>query len=219
MPIEVSASILACDLSDIKSEILRAEKSGADYIHFDVMDGVFVNNISFGLPVLKSAKKCSKLPFDVHLMITEPERYIKRFADAGADNITFHIEAAENPMECIRICKDNGVKAGISIKPSTPAETVFEFLEAVDMVLVMTVEPGFGGQGFIEKMLEKIKLISDKITSDKLDTVIQVDGGINEKTASLAVTSGAENLVAGTYLFKSEDMSLAIDKLKALNYA
>ena len=216
MPIEVSASILGCDLSDIKGEILRAEKSGADYIHFDVMDGVFVNNISFGLPVLKSAKKCSKLPFDVHLMITEPEKYIKRFA--GADNITFHIEATENPLKCIRICKDCGVKVGISIKPSTPAEAVFEFLEAVDMVLVMTVEPGFGGQGFKEEMLEKIKLISDKITFDKLNTVIQVDGGINEKTASLAVTSGAENLVAGTYLFKSEDMSLAIDKLKALNY-
>ena len=219
MPIVVSASILGCDLSNIESEIQRAEVNGADCIHFDVMDGVFVNNISFGLPVLKSAKIKSGLPFDVHLMITEPEKYIKRFIDAGADTITFHLEATENPEECIKICRENGIGAGISVKPSTPAREVFPYLEYVDTVLIMTVEPGFGGQGFIEEMTEKIKETSDRIKALELSTVIQVDGGINGKTAPLAVESGATNLVAGTYLFKSDDMSLAIDKLKALNHA
>lgn len=219
MPIEVSASILGCDLSNIESEIKRAKINGADYIHFDVMDGVFVNNISFGIPVLKSVKKKSELPFDVHLMIANPEKYIKRFIDAGADNITFHLEATENPEECIKICKENGISAGVSVKPATSVKEVFPYLEYVDMVLIMTVEPGFGGQGFMTETIEKIKETSDKIKALNLSTVIQVDGGINEKTAPLAVGSGATNLVAGTYLFGSDNMSLAIDKLKALNYA
>lgn len=219
MPIEVSASILGCDLSNIESEIKRAKINGADYIHFDVMDGVFVNNISFGIPVLKSVKKKSELPFDVHLMIANPEKYIKRFIDAGADNITFHLEATENPEECIKICKENGISAGVSVKPATSVKEVFSYLEYVDMVLIMTVEPGFGGQGFMTETIEKIKETSDKIKALNLSTVIQVDGGINEKTAPLAVGSGATNLVAGTYLFGSDNMSLAIDKLKALNYA
>lgn len=219
MPIEVSASILGCDLSNIESEIKRAKINGADYIHFDVMDGVFVNNISFGIPVLKSVKKKSELPFDVHLMIANPEKYIKRFIDAGADNITFHLEATENPEECIKICKENGISAGVSVKPATSVKEVFPYLEYVDMVLIMTVEPGFGGQGFMTETIEKIKETSDKIKVLNLSTVIQVDGGINEKTAPLAVGSGATNLVAGTYLFGSDNMSLAIDKLKALNYA
>lgn len=219
MPIEVSASILGCDLSNIESEIKRAKINGADYIHFDVMDGVFVNNISFGIPVLKSVKKKSELPFDVHLMIANPEKYIKRFIDAGADNITFHLEATENPEECIKICKENGISAGVSVKPATSVKEVFPYLEYVDMVLIMTVEPGFGGQGFMTETIEKIKETSDKIKALNLSTVIQVDGGINEKTAPLAVGSGATNLVAGTYLFGSGNMSLAIDKLKALNYA
>lgn len=219
MPIEVSASILGCDLSNIESEIKRAKINGADYIHFDVMDGVFVNNISFGIPVLKSVKKKSELPFDVHLMISNPEKYIKRFIDAGADNITFHLEATENPEECIKICKENGISAGVSVKPATSVKEVFPYLEYVDMVLIMTVEPGFGGQGFMTETIEKIKETSDKIKALNLSTVIQVDGGINEKTAPLAVGSGATNLVAGTYLFGSGNMSLAIDKLKALNYA
>lgn len=218
MPIEVSASILGCDLSNIEGEIKRAEINGADYIHFDVMDGVFVNNISFGIPVLKCAKKKSGLPFDVHLMITNPERYIKRFIDAGADTITFHLEATGNPEKCIKICKENGIGAGISIKPSTSAREVFPYLEYIDNVLIMTVEPGFGGQGFMTEMTGKIKETGDKIKTLGLSTVVQVDGGINEKTAPLAVESGATNLVAGTYLFKSENMSVAIDKLKALNY-
>lgn len=218
MPIEVSASILGCDLSNIESEVVRAEKNGADCIHFDVMDGVFVNNISFGIPVLNSVKNKTRLSFDVHLMITAPERYIKRFIDVGADNITFHLEATENPKECIKICRENGINAGISIKPSTPAKEAFPYLQYVDTVLIMTVEPGFGGQGFIKEMTEKIKETSDKIKALGLSTAIQVDGGINEKTAPLAVTSGATKLVAGTYLFKSENMSMAVGKLKALNY-
>ncbi|MCD7773840.1 MAG: ribulose-phosphate 3-epimerase [Ruminococcus sp.] len=219
MSIEISASILGCDLSNIAGEIMRAELSGADYIHFDVMDGVFVNNISFGLPVLQSAKMKSGLPFDVHLMITKPEKYITRFAEAGADSITFHSEATDNVSECISLCKKSAVGVGISIKPTTPAEEVFPYLEVVDKVLVMTVEPGFGGQGFIEGTLDKIKKISQKIKELKTDTVVQVDGGINEKTAPLAVLSGATDLVAGTYLFKATDMPLAIKRLKELNHA
>ncbi|MCD8328143.1 MAG: ribulose-phosphate 3-epimerase [Ruminococcus sp.] len=219
MSIEISASILGCDLSNIAGEIMRAELSGADCIHFDVMDGVFVNNISFGLPVLQSAKMKSGLPFDVHLMITKPEKYITRFAEAGADSITFHLEATDNVSECISLCRKSAVGVGISIKPTTPAEEVFPYLEVVDKVLVMTVEPGFGGQGFIEGTLDKIKKISQKIKELKTDTVVQVDGGINEKTAPLAVLSGATDLVAGTYLFKASDMPLAIKRLKESNHA
>lgn len=214
MGVKVSASILGCDIANLESEIKRAEQSGADYIHFDVMDGVFVNNISFGLPVLKSAKRVSSLPLDVHLMITNPERYIERFIDFGADNITFHIEAADDPGRCIKICKEKGVSVGISVKPATDISVVYPYLDKLDMVLIMTVEPGFGGQGFIGEMTEKIKALDERRLSLGLNTVIQVDGGINEKTAPQAVRSGATNLVAGTYLFRSDDMASRVLKLK-----
>ena len=214
MGIKVSASILGCDLANLESEIRRAELAGADCIHFDVMDGVFVNNISFGLPVLKSAKKVSGLPIDVHLMIKDPERYIERFIDCGADNITFHLEAAHDPEQCIKICKEKGASVGISVKPATDVRTIYPYLDKIDMVLIMTVEPGFGGQGFICEMIEKIKVLDEKIKKQGLSTVIQVDGGINEKTAPQAVLSGATNLVAGTYLFGSKDISSRVKKLK-----
>ena len=214
MGINVSASILGCDLSNLESELKRVEASGADYVHFDVMDGVFVNNISFGLPVLKCAKRVSKLPFDVHLMITSPERYIERFIDFGADNITFHIESTDSIESCIKMCRDKGISVGISIKPGTDVSLVYPYLELVDMVLIMTVEPGFGGQGFIENMVEKIKTLNKEIKERGLNTVIQVDGGINEKTAPQVILSGATNLVAGTYLFKADDMAERIRKLK-----
>lgn len=214
MKIKVSASILGCDLANLESEIKRAELAGADCIHFDVMDGVFVNNISFGLPVLKSAKRVSKLSFDVHLMITDPERYIDRFIDYGADNITFHIEATENPEQCIKICKEKGASVGISVKPATDISVVYPYLDSIDMVLIMTVEPGFGGQGFMASMTDKVKALCKKIKEQGLSTVIQVDGGINEKTARQAVLSGATNLVAGTYLFRSDDIASSVVKLK-----
>ena len=210
----VSASILGCDLANIESEIKRIEKAGADFVHFDVMDGVFVDNISFGLPVLKSAKTKTDLSFDVHLMITEPEKYIAEFAKAGADIITFHSEAAKDIRKCIDICRKNGCKVGISVKPNTPASEVFPFLGEVDMVLVMTVEPGFGGQGFLPFTLEKIEQIRKKADELSLDIDIQVDGGITDETCKDVKKSGANILVAGTYLFKADNMKKAVELLK-----
>lgn len=210
----VSASILGCDLANIDREMKRVKNAKADYIHFDVMDGAFVNNISFGLPVLKAAKSKTDLPFDVHLMIQRPEKYIAEFAKSGADIITFHSEAADDIEACIDLCKNNGCKAGLSIKPDTPASEVFPYLEMLDMVLVMTVEPGFGGQGFLSFTAEKIKEIRRKSDELGLDIDIQVDGGISDKTCDLVKQSGANVLVAGTYLFNSDDMSKAVEALK-----
>lgn len=210
----VSASILGCDLANIESEIKRLEKANVDYVHFDVMDGVFVDNISFGIPVLKSAKTKTYLPFDVHLMITDPENYIAEFARCGADIITFHLEAAKDVKKCIELCKKYGCKAGISIKPNTPSSEVFEYLDMIDMVLVMTVEPGFGGQGFLAFTLEKIREIRQKADELGLDIDIQVDGGITDKTCSGVKKNGANILVAGTYLFKADDMVKAVESLK-----
>lgn len=210
----VSASILGCDLANIESELKRLEKANVDYVHFDVMDGVFVDNISFGIPVLKSAKTKTYLPFDVHLMITDPENYIAEFARCGADIITFHLEAAKDVKKCIELCKKYGCKAGISIKPNTPSSEVFEYLDMIDMVLVMTVEPGFGGQGFLAFTLEKIREIRQKADELGLDIDIQVDGGITDKTCSGVKKNGANILVAGTYLFKADDMVKAVESLK-----
>lgn len=210
----VSASILGCDLANIESELKRLEKANVDYVHFDVMDGVFVDNISFGIPVLKSAKTKTYLPFDVHLMITDPENYIAEFAKCGADIITFHLEAAKDIKKCIELCKKYGCKAGISIKPNTPASEVFEYLDMIDMVLVMTVEPGFGGQGFLAFTLEKIREIRQKADELGLDIDIQVDGGITDKTCNGVKKNGANILVAGTYLFKADDMVKAVESLK-----
>ncbi len=210
----VSASILGCDLSNIESEIKRVEKAGADYIHFDVMDGIFVDNISFGIPVLKSAANKTRLPFDVHLMIIRPEKYIAEFAASGADIITFHAEATDDIDGCIDLCKKYGCKAGLSIKPDTPADVVYPYLERLDMVLVMTVEPGFGGQGFISSTVEKICDIRKSSDGLGKDIDIQVDGGISDKTCEIVKKNGANVLVAGTYLFKADDMSEAVSKLK-----
>ena len=210
----VSASILGCDLSNIESELKRLEKAKADYVHFDVMDGVFVNNISFGIPVLKSAKTKTYLPFDVHLMIIEPEKYISEFANAGADIITFHLEATKDIKNCIDLCKKNGCRAGLSIKPNTPATEVFPYLELLDMILVMTVEPGFGGQGFLPFTLEKVKEIRQKADEMGLDIDIQVDGGITDNTCEDVKKNGANILVAGTYLFRADDISKAIESLR-----
>lgn len=210
----VSASILGADLADLKNEIKKAEQSGVDYIHFDVMDGVFVNNISFGLPVLSSVKKISEIPLDVHLMITKPEKYIERFCEAGADILTFHIEATDDVRRCIEICKENNTKVGVTIKPNTPVEDVFEYLSEIDMVLIMTVEPGFGGQGFIYETLPKIKKLREEIESRGLSVDIEVDGGISDKTVQLVKDNGANVFVSGSYLFNAEDMKSAVLSLK-----
>ena len=210
----VSASVLSADMLHLEQEIRKMENSGIDMLHFDVMDGIFVNNISYGLPILESVNKCTDMFRDVHLMITDPLKYVKRFADCGVDNITFHIESESDVMETIKAIKECGVKASVSIKPATPAEAVFEYLPYVDMVLVMTVEPGFGGQSFIYDTLDKISSIRSKANELGLSVDIEVDGGINAETSPLVRRSGANVLVSGSYLFKAEDMSDAANKLK-----
>ena len=159
---KISPSMLSCDFSNLQKEVERVTKAGADYIHLDVMDGNFVPNLTFGAPVIKAIRKHTDLPFDVHLMIDKPSRYIKDFADAGSDIITFHVEAEENIDETIQEIKKYGIKAGLSVKPKTPIEAIFPYLDKIDWVLIMTVEPGFGGQKFMEDMMEKVIILKMK---------------------------------------------------------
>lgn len=210
----VSASILSADLCDLRTELIRTEKSGAEYVHFDVMDGVFVNNISYGIPVLKCVRKATDMFLDVHLMITEPHRYIKEFAESGADMITFHTEAGSDVSDTIKLIRSYGKKAGIAIKPGTPVSEVYKYVSDVDMILVMTVEPGFGGQGFIPETEEKIRSLRSFCDSKGIDLDIQVDGGINAETSRKAREDGANVLVAGSYLFKAPDMAAAVRAMR-----
>ena len=184
-------------------------------IHLDVMDGVFVPNSSFGLAVLEALRKKSSMFFDVHLMIVNPEKYIERYiTECGADLVTFHLEATEIPDECIEMIKKHGKRAAVSIKPGTPVEAVYPYLDKCDMVLIMTVEPGFGGQSFMPDMLEKVKALRAEIERRGLNVDIQVDGGINAETAKLACAAGANVLVAGSAVFKASDRRAAIDALR-----
>ena len=210
----VSASVLAADLLEIGNEIKKLEKNGVDMLHFDVMDGIFVSNITYGLPVLEQVRKATDMTLDVHLMIADPLRYVQRFADAGADIISFHSESESDVRETINAIKKAGVKAALAIKPNTPAESVYEYLPQLDMLLVMTVEPGFGGQSFISHTVDKVRLIRRKIEELGLECDVQVDGGINYETAPLAREAGANVLVSGSCLFKAEDMSEAVKKIK-----
>ena len=207
----ISPSILSADFANIERDIKDAEKAGADWIHIDVMDGHFVPNITIGVPVVKSIKQITKLPLDVHLMIENPDNFIEPFALAGADIITFHYEAAKDVNNIVNLIKSFGKKAGISIKPKTPADVLFPYLKDLDMVLVMTVEPGFGGQKFMEDCAQKIPIIKSKAPED---LIIQVDGGINAQTAKICTFLGANSLVAGNYIYKSDDISKAIDSLR-----
>ncbi len=211
---KISASILSADLCALGAEMKRAEKAGCDHIHFDVMDGVFVPNISYGIPVLESVRKSTDMFVDTHLMITDPIRLVENFAKAGADNITFHVEAAADPKAVIEKIKGCGKKCGISIKPGTPVSAIKEYIPMVDMVLVMTVEPGFGGQGFIYETLDKINEVRTIADELGLDTDIQVDGGINDKTVKLVYEAGANVMVAGSYLFHSADMAADVLKMR-----
>lgn len=212
----VSASLLGCDLSNLENEINRAQDAGADWLHFDVMDGIFVPNISFGQPVLKAVKKCASVPIDTHLMIKDPIRYVEEFAKAGSHMITFHIEATREPLMVIDRIRSSGAKAGISVKPGTPVGMIKELVPYVDMVLIMTVEPGFGGQGFIHETLKKVSMVKALAESAGKKIHIEVDGGINSKTAAECRNAGADVFVSGTYLFNSQDMSKAVASIKGL---
>lgn len=190
------------------------EKSGIEMLHFDVMDGIFVNNITYGLPILEQVRKTTDLILDVHLMIADPLRYVRRFAECGADYISFHIESESDTAETLRAIRESGVKTALAIKPATPAEAVFEYLDQLDMVLVMTVEPGFGGQNFIPETVEKVRIIRERISSMGLDIRVEVDGGINDVTSECVINAGADTLVSGSYLFRAENMAEAAGKLR-----
>lgn len=209
----ISPSILSADFANLERDIKLVEKYGADWIHVDVMDGHFVPNITIGVPVVKSLKKITKLPLDVHLMIENPDKYVEPFAKSGADILTFHYEAVKenNIVNLITNIKSFGIKAGISIKPKTRPEVLLPYLNIVDMVLVMTVEPGFGGQKFMEDCAQKIEFIKNN-SSENL--IIQVDGGINAQTGKICVDYGANSLVAGSYIYGASDVNKAIKSLK-----
>lgn len=211
---KISPSVLACDLSNLASEVAVIERAGADMVHLDVMDGLFVPNMSFGMPVIEALRKKSGMVFDVHLMIVKPENYAERFIDAGADIVTFHFEACDDPEALLDKIHTRGVKAAISIKPATPASAIFHLLDKCDMVLVMTVEPGYGGQSLIPEMLEKVVEVRAEIVRRGLDIDVQVDGGINPNNAKDAIRAGANVLVAGSSVFKAEDRRAAIEALR-----
>lgn len=213
---KISPSILSCDYGKIAEELKDMENCGADYMHIDVMDGHFVPNITLGAPVVKCIKKATDVPFDVHLMISEPLKYIDDFCKAGADIITFHTECESPIKETIDKILTNGVKASLTVKPNTPVEEIFPYLDKLSMVLVMTVEPGFGGQSFMEDMMDKVRKLRKEITARNLNCEIEVDGGINEKTIVVAASAGADVFVSGNALFSSADRKRTIEKFKRI---
>ena len=210
MDIKISPSMLASDFANFEAELKKCEKAGAELIHLDVMDGHFVPNITFGAPVIKALKRVCNVPFDVHLMISEPLNYIEDFADAGADLISFHIECDSDTEETIDKIIACGCKAALAVKPNTSIDAVYPYMDKLSMVLVMTVEPGFGGQSFMADMMSKI----EKLRKDYPDVDIQVDGGVNAETIKVCANAGANIFVAGSAVFKSEDPAATISLLK-----
>ncbi len=211
---KVAPSLLSCNFLNIQQDIKRLEEAGVDYIHFDVMDGNFVPNISFAFPILNQIRQVTDLTIDTHLMVQDPERYIQTFAEAGSDIITVHVEATNHIHRAIQMIHDTGKKAGITLNPGTPIESVVPVLKDIDLVLVMTVNPGFGGQKFIDNGIEKIKFLKDYKEKYHLNYEIEVDGGVNEVTAKTCIDAGADVLVAGSYFFKHKDLSIPTSVLR-----
>ena len=212
--LKISPSVLSADLANLYKECASIESDGADYIHLDVMDGSFVPNLTFGAPVIKCARRAAKIPFDVHLMINEPIRYIEDFANAGADIITVHYEACKDLEATLDKIHECGKKAGVSVKPCTPVDKLYPYLDKMDMALVMTVEPGFGGQGLIMETLPKVKALMLEIKRRKLKVPIEVDGGIKADNIAKVAEYGAQIFVAGSSVFGEKDRAKAMSKLR-----
>lgn len=212
--IKIAPSILSADFSKLADEIKKVENAGADYIHIDVMDGSFVPNITIGSPVVESLRKTTNLIYDVHLMVEHPENQIEAFAKAGADIITFHIETTKHAHRIIQSIKSCGKRVGVALNPATPLVMLEEILTDIDMALLMTVNPGFGGQKFIESSLEKISILRHTIDDNEFDVDIEVDGGINDKTAPLVIEAGADILVAGSYIYGAKDLNEAMKSIR-----
>ena len=210
--IKIAPSILSANSACLCDEVKKLEQANADYIHFDVMDGHFVNNITFGPKILSDLKKCTNLEFDVHLMVENPLKFIPWYINAGADIVTFHFEAMESPVDAINLIKSHGVKVGISIKPDTDVSVLIPYLDMIDLILIMSVEPGFGGQTFISKSIEKITKTKELIKNKNI--LIEVDGGINVNTAKDCINSGVDILVAGTAVFSDGNYKKNILSLK-----
>lgn len=215
MSVKISPSVLTADFLELKENLRKLEAAGTDMLHLDVMDGIFVPNISFGLPVIKSIKKHTALPLDVHLMIDRPHRYIKQFCEVS-DWLGFHYEAGSDVAETLKEIRKNGCRSCLTIKPCTAPEEIFKFLPLCDMVLVMSVEPGFGGQKFMPEALGKLEALKAEAKRQSLSLELEVDGGINAETAPLAVKAGATVLVAGNYIFSAEDMKKRAEEIKSL---
>ena len=211
----IAPSLLAADFGNLQRDIEMVNKSDADWFHIDIMDGVFVPNISYGMPVLQAMKKHTKKPLDVHLMIVDPDRYIKEFAEIGADILTVHYEACTHLHRTLQAIKAEGMKAGVAINPHTSVDLLKDVIKDIDLVLIMSVNPGFGGQSFIENTYQKVQRLKEIISTNNAETLIEIDGGVTDKNAAELSKAGADILVAGSFVFKSNDQLETIKNLKA----